>query len=165
MEPTKLKSSNIVLKSKNEVKTIQNNRMRQKNQIVKLIFHKSNMHVTLENEHQIDLLLYTPYFPSNKFCYLFYCFIFARNCNDLGPPLVNIIFFGLFFRGSPQGFKTLMLEEGFHTLSSPPINVEHHNSHHNSPPLGPNVLIGTLPRVYPSSGNCEKAGTTSVVWL
>ena len=89
--------------------------------------------------------------------------------------------------GSPQGFKTRLLGGGSHTLIngdlfSSPINVGHHNPPPfevqrprwhlflypidvgpppNPPPLGSSVLTGTPPRVYPPSGNSEKAGTSS----
>ena len=55
-----------------------------------------------------------------------------------------IISLGFLFRASPQGFKTRLLGEGFHTLLkdvlfSSPTNV----GHHNPPPSGPSVLVGT----------------------
>ena len=82
---------------------------------------------------------------------------------------------GFPFRASPQGFKTRLLGDGFHTLIncglfSSPTNVGHHNPppfgaqrprwHSflppidvgpppNPPPLGPSVLTGTPPHVYP----------------
>ena len=37
-------------------------------------------------------------------------------CNGPDPPLADIVLFGLSLLGSPQGFKTGMLGEGFHTL-------------------------------------------------
>ena len=79
-----------------------------------------------------------------------------------------------------------LLGKSFHTLIngglfSSPTNVGHHNPppfgaqlprwHSflppidvgpppNPPPLGPSVLTGTPPRVYPPSGNSEKADTS-----
>ena len=43
-------------------------------------------------------------------------------CNDSAPPLADIVLFRLFFRASPQCFKTRLLGKGFHTgilFSSP----------------------------------------------
>ena len=80
------------------------------------------------------------------------------------------------------GFKTRLLGEGFHTLIngglfSSPTNVEHHNPppfgaqrprwHSflppidvepppNPPPLGPSVLTGTPPCVYPLRGTARR---------
>ena len=86
------------------------------------------------------------------------------------------------FWASPQCFKTCLLEKGFHTLIngglfSCPTNVGHHNpppfgtqhsrGHYflppidvgpppNPPPLGPSVLTGTPPHVYPLQGTTRR---------
>ena len=53
-------------------------------------------------------------------------------CNDPDPPLTYIVLFGLSLSGFPQGFKTRLLGEGFHTLIngglfSSPTNVGYHS--------------------------------------
>ena len=54
-------------------------------------------------------------------------------CNDPGPPLADIVLFGLFpFRLTLKVFKTRLLGKGFHTLIkgvsfSFPTKVGHHN--------------------------------------
>ena len=112
-------------------------------------------------------------------------------CNNPDPLLADIVLFELSLSGFPQGSKTRLLGEDFHTLIngslfSSPTNV----GHHNPPPPGPNVLIGTLsflqsmwdrpqihppfgpsvltgtpPRVYSLSGNNEKAGIVQCLTL
>ena len=52
-------------------------------------------------------------------------------CNAPDPPLADIVLFGLSLSGFPQGFKTRLLGEGFHTLIngvlfSSPTNMGHH---------------------------------------
>ena len=51
-------------------------------------------------------------------------------CNGLDPPLADIVLFGFPFWAFPQGFKTRLVGEGFHTLIngglfSFPSNVGH----------------------------------------
>ena len=100
-------------------------------------------------------------------------------CNGLGPPLVDIILFGLSLSGFPSRFfKTRLLGSGFHTIIkgvsfSSPIDEGSHNPPpfraqgprwhsflspidvgppSNPPPSGPNVPSGTPPCVYPLRG-------------
>ena len=86
------------------------------------------------------------------------------------------------FRAFPQGFKTHLLEEGFHTLykwwsvllfiqcgtsQSTPFRAQHPRWHSfltpinvgpppNPPPLGPNVLTDTPSRVYSLWGTARR---------
>ena len=77
--------------------------------------------------------------------YGIFCTYVNLRCDSLYPPLVDIVLFQLSLSGSPQDFKTRLLGEGFHTLIngglfSSPTNV----GHHNLPPSGASVLVGTL---------------------
>ena len=86
--------------------------------------------------------------------------------------LVDIVLFGLSlsgfpstlgspFRASPQGFKTRLLGEGFHTLIngdlfSSPTNV----GHHNPPPSG---LASSL-ALFSSSNRCGTTPKSTTLW-
>ena len=112
-------------------------------------------------------------------------------CNDPNPPLAHIVLFVIFFWASPQGFKTYLVGEGFHTLVktgdlfSSPTNV----GYHNPPPSEASVFAGShsfhqsmwdYHQIYPlwgqrpywhtdsclpPLGNSEKADTSSGDWL
>ena len=81
---------------------------------------------------------------------------------------------GSLFWASPQDFKTCLLGEGFHTLIHDVLFSSATNvGHHNLPPSGPSVLVGTLsflrsmwdhPQIYPSSGSSVLTGTPPCVY-
>ena len=94
-------------------------------------------------------------------------------------------------QASPQGFKMRLLGEGFHTLINGGLfSSPTHVGHHNPPPFGaqrhrwhsflPPIDVGPpsnpppfeaqcpywhTASCLPPSGNSEKAGTSSGVWL
>ena len=68
---------------------------------------------------------YCPLWPVTYRCY---ASTRKRFCNAPDPPLADIASLSFPFRVSPQGFKTRLLGEGFHTLIngglfSSPTNV------------------------------------------